>query len=83
MSGPHRREECLELAESLSEYLDDELPPDLRVRVEQHFEGCVLCEKFLVSLRRVRGLGHLLPRLEMPPERLRAMAESIRRGVDP
>ena len=82
MSDAHKKEECLDLAERLSEYLDDELPEELRARVEDHFDGCAQCERFLVSLTRVKGLGHLLPETELPPERLQALRESARRALD-
>jgi anti-sigma factor RsiW len=71
----------MELAERLSEYLDGELPPDLRDRVEEHFDGCVQCEKFLLSLRRVKGLGDLLPCEQLSAEKLRSLAESVRRRL--
>ena len=82
MSEPHKHQDCLDLAERLSEYLDDELPEDLQARVEDHFDGCVQCERFLVSLTRVKGLGHLLPEAELSPERLRALSEAARRALD-
>jgi len=81
MSESHDRQDCLDLAERLSEYLDDELPTDLKDQVEEHFDGCVQCETFLSSLKRVKGLGHLLPPAELSPERLQTLAESVRREL--
>jgi hypothetical protein len=50
--------------------------------VEEHFDDCVDCEKFLLSLTRVKGMGHLLPLAELPPERLKDLAEAVRRQLD-
>lgn len=78
MNEPHDRSQCRKLADRLSEYLDGELPEDLRREVESHFRDCVTCEKFLVSLGRTRELAHLLPRLELPPDVIRKLTESAR-----
>ncbi len=37
----------------LSEYLDDELPPDQRVAVEAHLRHCVACGAVLADLKRI------------------------------
>jgi anti-sigma factor RsiW len=51
----------------LSEYLDDELPPDDRAALEAHLRGCVACGAVLADLKRIvvraRGLE------DSPPER--------------
>lgn len=82
MTHEHGKEHCIELAGRLSEYLDEELPPDLQREVEAHFEGCSNCERFLTSLRRVKSAASLLPPKELPPERLREIAEGVRRQLD-
>jgi anti-sigma factor RsiW len=75
------KERCIELAGKLSEYLDEELPADLRREVEAHFESCADCEHFLTSLRRVKGAAPLLPPQELSPERLRKISEAVRRRL--
>lgn len=81
MTQEHGTERCIELAGKLSEYLDEELPAELRREVEDHFEGCSKCEHFLTSLRRVKGAASLLPPEELPPDRLREISEAVRRHL--
>ena len=81
MTEPHDRSTCLELAERLSEYLDGELPPELVARVEEHFEGCARCETFLTSLRRVKGLGAVLPEVTISPPSMERLREEVRRRL--
>jgi anti-sigma factor RsiW len=77
-----RRRTCLELADRLSEYIDEELPPELEDRVHRHFDQCADCERFLESVRRVKDLGRWLPRPELDPQRLRSIAERLREKLD-
>jgi anti-sigma factor RsiW len=44
----------------LSEYLDDELPPDERTALEAHLRGCVACGAVLADLKRVVGRARAL-----------------------
>jgi len=50
------RIECAELFARLSEYLDEELPPDLCDRITDHINGCPPCVDFVESLRSSIGL---------------------------
>ena len=44
----------------MSEYLDDELAPRERARLERHAHDCPECERLLAGLRAVvHGLGRL------------------------
>ena len=49
----------------LSEYLDDELPPDERAELEAHLRHCAACGAVLADLKRIvtraRGLDDRLP----------------------
>jgi anti-sigma factor RsiW len=83
MSHDHHSHEgsCADLAEKVSEYIDEELPPELRQLVEDHLNSCVNCEKFVESLRRTRDLAHLLPALEIPPDRMHELAEAVKRRL--
>ena len=78
----HRDHVCVDLAERVSEYLDGELPIELKLAVEEHVGSCSNCEKFVDSLRRTRDLAHLLPVVELPPDRMRALSESVKRRLD-
>ncbi len=78
----HDVQKCKELAERISEYVDLELPDELRAHVEEHIHGCVNCEKFVEQVRRTKDLAHLLPKLEMPADRMRAIAEKVRHEVE-
>ena len=80
-SHAHDKEQCVNLAERLSEYLDGELPEDLRRKVQEHFEDCSDCVRFLDSLARVKGLGSLLP-AQVSPDRLQELAAEVRRKID-
>jgi anti-sigma factor RsiW len=55
----------------LSEYLDDELPPDERAALETHLRGCVACGAVLADLKRIvvraRGLEDALPERDLWP----------------
>ena len=56
MSGHrHGPEECREIFEKLSEYVDGELAEEIRSRIDGHMEDCVPCVAFLESLRRTVG----------------------------
>ena len=80
--SPHEHDpRCLELAERISEFIDLELPSDLRQRVEEHLSACANCVKFVDSLRRTRDVAALLPRTELSPEQLRTLGEAVRRRL--
>jgi hypothetical protein len=55
----------------LSEYLDDELPPDERAAVEAHLRHCVACGAVLADLKRIvtrsRSLEDRLPAHDLWP----------------
>jgi len=44
----------------MSDYLDGELPPAARARMERHLAECAKCRRLLAGLRRtIDGLGRL------------------------
>jgi anti-sigma factor RsiW len=55
----------------LSEYLDDELPPEERVGLEAHLRQCAACGAVLADLKRIvtraRGLEDRLPERDLWP----------------
>jgi anti-sigma factor RsiW len=53
---------CRELVELVTEYLDGELPPDLRAAVVRHLDDCDGCMEHLrLMLRVVAELRHSPP----------------------
>jgi len=81
MTHDHPREECIRLADRLSEYLDNELPEDLREAVVDHFRDCANCVTFLESLRRTRNLGQFLPEIALSDEALSRLAQVASRRL--
>jgi anti-sigma factor (TIGR02949 family) len=44
--------ECREVLARVSEYLDQELPPDVCERIQAHLEGCAPCESLAEEMKR-------------------------------
>jgi anti-sigma factor RsiW len=83
MNIPHEHDRrCLDLADRISEYIDLELPPDLREKVEAHLVACANCVKFVTSIRRTRDLASLLPPPGLSPDELRRLGEAARRRLE-
>ena len=78
----HPQGTCLELAERVSEYIDEELPAELRSQVAAHLLACSKCVQFVESLRRTRDLARLFPPDPLPPERLRELARAAKRRLE-
>lgn len=57
--------ECAEVRSLMSEYVEEELEPDRRRRVEEHVEFCPRCRTVLANLRqtlvRLSSLGGFAP----------------------
>ena len=51
-------QECKDLFALLSEYLDEELPPDTCEQIRSHIAGCPPCVEFVNSLERSVRLLH-------------------------
>ena len=81
MSTHEHDSRCLDLADRISEFIDLELPPELREKVEAHLSACANCVKFVESLRRTRDLASLLPAPGLSPEELRKLGEAARRRL--
>jgi RNA polymerase sigma-70 factor (ECF subfamily) len=60
-------ENCKEVFEMLSQYLDAELDGVACGEIEQHLAGCPPCIEFLNSLRRSIRLCHDCESAETPP----------------
>ncbi|GIX47536.1 MAG: hypothetical protein KatS3mg131_1747 [Candidatus Tectimicrobiota bacterium] len=59
---------CRQLVELLSDYVDGELPPALRRRLEAHLADCAPCATFLQTFRQTQAAARSLHCEEMPPE---------------
>lgn len=70
---------CEELSEELSAYVDDELSPAERERLEAHLQGCDRCRLELQSLHTVSRLVASLPQVEPAP----AFADAIKAQLRP
>lgn len=82
MSDSHvPSEQCLAIAERLSEYIDGELPADLKAQVEAHNAQCANCQKFVESLRRTKELAHLVRHHEFPGATLERLAVQARKRL--
>jgi hypothetical protein len=44
---------CLDVWRELSNYIDDAVDPELRLRMEEHFKGCEHCSAILDGTRNV------------------------------
>jgi hypothetical protein len=47
---------CVEVWREVSNYLDADISPELRERMEAHFKGCAHCSAVLDGMRNVVGL---------------------------
>ncbi len=57
---------CREYTDMLSAYIDDELKPLTRLRVEAHLRGCRRCRRQLRQTRRATEMVRGLERVEAP-----------------
>lgn len=69
---------CPEVAEQLSAYLDEALPPDRRQGTEAHLAGCTECSRALSELRCTRRLLRDLPGSLMPDRVRQHLLETLR-----
>ena len=69
---------CQELVELVTEYLEDRLSPDDRLRFEQHLDQCVACRAYLEQFREtIRVLGSL-PQESLSTESRTALLHAFR-----
>lgn len=59
---------CRETIELLVDYLDGELPAELRVNIEEHLGDCQPCEDFLASYKATMGVCKKALKTKMPDE---------------
>lgn len=64
--------------ENLSAFLDGQLPPQERARVERHLQECTDCRAELASLRQTVELLHQVPAVRLPRSFLLPVGEAVR-----
>ena len=67
--------ECEKFREMASLYLDQDLPEELRERIQFHLEACDNCEGFFATLQDTITMLQNLPRQEIPMELKRTLLE--------
>ena len=69
---------CQELVELVSDYLEDRLSPDDRLRFEQHLAACDACRTYMEQFRQtIRTLGKL-PEESLGPEAQKTLLDAFR-----
>jgi anti-sigma factor (TIGR02949 family) len=70
---------CQEMIEVVTNYLDDELPPDQQQRFERHLSYCAGCSTYLDQMRETIRQTGAVPREEtLPPELREAIIAQFR-----
>lgn len=76
---------CRELAEFLSDYVDGELPADVRARFDEHLGECETCRVYLATFRQTlqlareaHGADDAPTATEMPEALVRAILAASR-----
>jgi anti-sigma factor RsiW len=78
----HPPEECRDVINLLTEYMEGGLRPAIKRALEDHLEGCAACAGYLSTLQRARDAVALLRCDVMPAEvhrRLRDFLDARRR----
>ena len=57
---------CIEVRRELSNYMDDEITPALRSRIEEHVSACSGCKAIYDGLRNVLTLVTATELIELP-----------------
>ena len=63
---------CLEVIDFLGAYVEDELPPDVRVRFDEHVAVCPACVDYIETYRQTKVLTRHAAETEARPEDDRA-----------
>ena len=64
----HKHEECRELLNSLSDYVDGELQQDLCDEIELHMKDCENCRIVVDTLNKTVSLYQTSPEPEVPED---------------
>jgi anti-sigma factor RsiW len=74
----HNHENCHQLFEKLSEYLDGELSEAQHKEIKHHAEACLKCHSCLETLRRTVDLCESLKPEPIPEDFARTLADIFR-----
>lgn len=66
-------QECREVVDLLTEYLEGDLTPEEARRLEGHLANCDACSGFLASLRTVRAAAGTAKAADVPEDCRRAL----------
>jgi anti-sigma factor RsiW len=69
---------CHEVVEIITDYLEDALPPDDRVRVEAHLGVCDGCTAYLEQMRETIRLTGMLTEEQIPDDQKRELLRAFR-----
>jgi hypothetical protein len=69
---------CLEVWKEISNFIDNDVPPELRVRMEAHFKVCAHCTAILDGARNVVKLVGDGVEYQMPEGFSRRLCDKIK-----
>ena len=75
---------CGDTEQLLFEYVEKELPADVRTKLEKHIADCRSCVEYVDSYRRTIEATHChgCPETEMPPELQRRLKDFLAQNPD-
>ena len=70
---------CSDTEQLLFDYIQGELPTEIRAKLDKHFDGCTSCQTYVNSYRKTIAATreYALPGIEMPLELQRRLKEFI------
>ena len=74
---------CRDVSGFLHDYVDGELPADVRAEFEHHLDGCANCREYLSQYRATIAQGQSLgsgPEPEAPADLVQAVLNTIRQA---
>jgi|tagenome__1003787_1003787.scaffolds.fasta_scaffold20818917_3 hypothetical protein len=77
MTRPGAEVSCREFVELVTDYFEERMPDDVRVRFEDHVEICPGCATYLEQMRTTMRLTSRVDELERRPE-VAALLEAFR-----
>ena len=69
---------CKECIDLLLDYVEGELPLDVRSRLEVHMGGCELCDAFLKTYKATPGLCRKALAAKMPDDIAKRLTDFLR-----
>lgn len=70
--------DCLEVRDSSSDFIDDDLNESVAKRIADHLSRCGPCQSFIQSMKATIGLLRATPREKAPPD----FAERLKQRID-